>query len=467
MLGPGIYGLFSFGQSFVNLSRIMALLGLEVGGTRYTARFRTQQNSAAERRMARDLVLLVFAWGTIIAIGFFFLIGPLSLQSEQDVGTTVAALRWFVPAIPLSALLFLLTALAEGQRRIALGVITRDVLRPALTVILAFVVLWFGRDIISVVQVYTLSMLLAVLATGFFLYRYLPKKSGKDALSAYSFREVINFSLPLFPTRLLKQVGNYLEIFILGFLATSIDVGVFSAAARSAGLVAFGLQAIMRIYMTLAAELHTKEDYKQLESLQHLATRWATLLSIPSVLAVILVGEGIMALFGESFIPYKNILVILALGQAVNAATGPISGTLSMAGHSRLLLFNSISTLTLNIVLDLYLINRFGVIGAAIGSAVVMVIANLMAVIEVRIILGIQSFGRDLLRPAIAGVGTLLISWPILNYLDQLPTLIHLALGLILIGLCYAALYWPLAPAADKEMVHITLRRLRGMRFNR
>lgn len=461
-LGSSMYGLFAFGVTNVNLSRLFALLGLDFGVNRYVARFRAQENPAAERRLVRTLLAIVIVWGILLAIGFIFFAAVIAQRSDQDPEMATRVLRWFAPAIPLAGALYFLTSAADGQRRVIVGTIARDTLRPGLTILLASILLFLGGDLIGVVYTYVIAMFLAFLVSLLFLRKYfIPNRNIPGNASQFSLKEVLNFSLPIFPAKFLREVGNQLEIFLLGYLATTADVGIFSAAARTAVFVAFGLQAVMRIYNTLAAELHTKGDMKQLESLQHLATRWSTTFSLPALIAIILLGDEILALFGRDFTGFKTVLVILALGQAINAASGPVSGTLHMAGYSRVLLMNSAIAVTTNIALDWWLIGRYGVLGAAIGSAIVMVLINLLAVVEVQYLLGIRSFGRSLLRPAFVGLITYTITWGILSQLTDVLPILRLGIGLACIGLLFGGLYWRVAPDEDKELALNAIKRLR------
>lgn len=464
-LGTSLFGLFSFGVTNVNLSRIFALLGLDFGVSRYVARFRAQNNPAAERKLVRTLLLIVIIWGTLLAIAFSFFAVIIAQRSDQDPQTAARVLRWFAPAIPLAGALYFLTAAADGQRRVIVGTIARDTLRPGLTILLATLLLFLGGDLIGVVYTYVIAMFLAFLLSLLFLRQYFtPNRTLPGDPNAFSLKEVLNFSLPIFPAKFLREVGNQLEIFLLGFLATSADVGIFSAAARTAVFVAFGLQAVMRIYNTLAAELHAQGDMRQLESLQHLATRWSTTFSLPAYIAILLLGDEILALFGKDFAEFKIVLIVLATGQVINAATGPISGTLHMAGYSRVLLMNSIIAVSTNIALDWWLIDLYGVLGAAIGSAIVMVLINLIAVIEVQYLLGIRSFGRSLLRPAFVGLITYGLAWGLLTFIGDLIPVLRLGLGLAFIGLVFASLYWLIAPPEDKELAYNAVKRLRKRR---
>ncbi len=464
-LGAGPYGIFNFGLATVLLARFVALLALDRGAVQYIARFRTLKQKHNEWQLARRLTLLVAGWSILVGLGLFLLAGRLTASQAEDSAAMAAVVRWFAPAVPLSALLYLLTSIADGQRRITLGVVTRDILQPGAAVVFAAIVLWVLQGtVLGVVQAFLLSMIIALAVTFYFLRNYyIPgrKPAAPPTEAGFSMREVINFSIPVFPARLLKEVGNRLEIFLLGYLATSEAVGLFSASANIAFLVIFGLQAVLRIYSTLAAEFFAQNDLHQVEQTQHLATRWATTFSLPALIAAWLLGPDILRLFGDRFADQGMVLLILALGQFINAATGPVSVTLHMAGFSRLLLFNSLTAVAANVGLGWWLIGQMGVMGAAIAGATVMAVMNLIAVIELQWLVGIRSFGRGLLRPLAAGLATLAVVWPAVTLMTSAPHLVRLVGGLGLIGLTFTLAYWFVAPPEDKKLFQLAWARAR------
>jgi len=68
------------------------------------------------------------------------------------------------------------------------------------------------------------------------------------------------------------------------------------------------------------------------------------------------------------------------LGYAVNAVTGPVGVTLTMAGHAWLNLVDQAAALVVRGLLGVWLIPRMGVLGAAVASATAMVLANVLRV---------------------------------------------------------------------------------------
>ena len=74
---------------------------------------------------------------------------------------------------------------------------------------------------------------------------------------------------------------------------------------------------------------------------------------------------------------------ILAIGQFVNVATGSVEYLLMMSGYEELFRNNSTCVAIVNIILCLILIPLFGIIGAAISTAISFAAANLIAMMLV------------------------------------------------------------------------------------
>jgi O-antigen/teichoic acid export membrane protein len=86
-------------------------------------------------------------------------------------------------------------------------------------------------------------------------------------------------------------------------------------------------------------------------------------------------------------------LVILCIAQLFNLGTGNVTIILLMVGKSSWNLINSAVSLTVNVGLNLILIPRLGITGAAIAWAASIVVSNLAAVLEVHYLLRIRPFG--------------------------------------------------------------------------
>ena len=99
-----------------------------------------------------------------------------------------------------------------------------------------------------------------------------------------------------------------------------------------------------------------------------------------------------MGIFGNSFKSGAFILVILALGQFINVITGSVGYLLMMSGNERLLRNNIIFIAVLNLTLNLLLIPKYGILGAAISTSVSLALQNIISMVIVKYRLGIWTF---------------------------------------------------------------------------
>ena len=129
------------------------------------------------------------------------------------------------------------------------------------------------------------------------------------------------------------------------------------------------------------------------------ALRTATLLnvafSIPAFVAIVMLGPVLLQWFGEEFVSGTACLHWLALGQLSMTLCGPVMYVLNMTGFERI--GNRIlwTTALINVAINVYAIPRMGIVGAAVATALSLVIWNVAAAWAVQQKLGL-SVWRDL-----------------------------------------------------------------------
>jgi O-antigen/teichoic acid export membrane protein len=99
--------------------------------------------------------------------------------------------------------------------------------------------------------------------------------------------------------------------------------------------------------------------------------------------------------------------MILIGSQIVLSCVGPAGNILTMTGYERIQLVNNLLALGLNIGLNLFLIPRYGILGAAIATSVSLAVLNVLRVIQVIRFIGISPFSTNYFRgifPVGAGV---------------------------------------------------------------
>jgi O-antigen/teichoic acid export membrane protein len=94
-------------------------------------------------------------------------------------------------------------------------------------------------------------------------------------------------------------------------------------------------------------------------------------------------GMPLLQLFGDGYGSGTRVLVILSVAMLVATGLGMVDMVLAMAGHTAWNLGNAVVGLTAQIGLDVWLIPRHGVTGAAVGWSAAILLRNFAALVQV------------------------------------------------------------------------------------
>jgi O-antigen/teichoic acid export membrane protein len=141
-------------------------------------------------------------------------------------------------------------------------------------------------------------------------------------------------------------------------------------------------------------------------------------------------------------------LTIATLIQAALGAAGP---TLSMSGRTKLVLINTVCAFIINILLNIFLIPRYGIIGAAWATFISLTFIGLVRVIEVGFILKMNFIDTKILKPIIAGIITYQILYIIKSYIMNYHTLITLGIASMSSLAIFGSIIWLLRIEDDDK----------------
>ena len=182
-------------------------------------------------------------------------------------------------------------------------------------------------------------------------------------------------------------------ILIAGALVSSTEIAYLSAAQRTAMLTSFVLMVVNMVVAPRYALLWKEDKIKEIQRLAKWSTRGMVILVIPIVAVMLAVPELIMGLFGAEFVVAGNLLAIMAIGQFINVATGSVGFLLNMSGHERDFRRVTMFAGPMTIILSYFFIVQWGVLGAAIATAVGLSLQNIGALFMVRKRLGFWPIG--------------------------------------------------------------------------
>lgn len=385
-LGADGTGIYFLAFAIITVCSMVSRFGLDTAVIKVVGRDHDKQDSGAMRGLYRGSASAVLAIGCVIAAATW-LFAPEIAERVFDRLELTGALRHLAPAIPLLALLNVQAAFFLGIHRASAAISLQNVLVPAIAIAMMLVVLE-PSDPKVVSTTYSLSVLLACGAG--MLTWYLVSGPGKGRPSYVRIPELLSIAPAMLMAKFMNRiVMRWVAVILLGYWASSGDVGQFAVATRLTLVMSFALVVANAVVAPRIARQFSEGDISGMARVGSLATRMALVLSSPVIVIFLVFPDWTMSLFGSEFRSAAPILVILAIGEVVNVLTGPVGFLLQMTNHEKDFRNCTVLGALSQLLLCILLIPKNGAIGAAVAMALSLAVTNLSAIGYVWIRLGI------------------------------------------------------------------------------
>jgi O-antigen/teichoic acid export membrane protein len=401
-LGTGLFyeavGLLLIGSS-------IAKLGADVGLIRMIPRYWTLGRTRDLRRLVYvGLVPVLIVGGGLSAL-LFILAPELAELAARDEASSdlVPYIRVLAPFLVLNAATTVLTNATRGFHTMVPLVVVNNIARPLARPVLAFAVLAAGMGGVAVAFAYGLPVAGGLVVALLWLLRLVRRaellgteEAPAPTPTARLASEFWRFASGRAAAAVFTTAVWWLQPLLLGALRSTADAGVYVAATRYINLGSFALTVLYLAISPQISALLSQGDKERASAMYQTSSAWLVLSSWPIYLTLAVFAPFVLQVFGGGFVEGQTALLILSLAQLFAMAAGPANTVLLMGGHSLLNTFNTVLGLTVNLALNLWLIPKYGLEGAAIAYAASIVSNNLAALIELRVFMKMSPVGIEL-----------------------------------------------------------------------
>lgn len=406
---PAVYGLFVEANTVVTVLGYGAKLGLDSLILRYLSTYRAKEERGMAAGLVRFAVLVALLSGLIWGAAFFALAFVLA-HSVFHKDIFALPFKEASLLVPFIGIQLVVASGLQAAKAIKWKVYVDRLIQPALTLLMLAVFYFLGLKLEALIFA-TVVGYLASSITGYLLLGKATKKFVCGTRPTYDFKTWLLFALPMFFNTMIRNVLNSTDVLFLGVLATQSQIAFYGAADRVSYFVVAPLLALNAIFSPMIAEYHAKGQKGQLESMFKVVTKWSFSLSWPIFLCFVVFHGAILGVFGKQYTQASLVLILLSLGNLVDAGVGSVNYLLVMTGRPRVILFNTVTTMVLNVTLAVLLVPRLTIVGAALAAALTVIILNVVALIEVYWFMRIQPYRWDTLKPVLAGGVAALVGW--------------------------------------------------------
>jgi len=457
LLGAQMLGIYSLGNAVTRIAEIFALMGLDNGVLRFVSR--DTENTQNVNSSIYSSIKAGLLSSIVISIILFFSAELIVNNFLKEDKFLIIVIKLFSLSLPFSVLTLISSSATQAFKILKYKIFVNQIVNP-LTLLIAFISSFYflGTKLSILIPTVTSAIVGLIFILKFL--RNFAKISFKNLIKSKVNMEILRFSIPLMFVSAIGIIMHWVDIVMLGILSNATDVGMYHPIDRTAGLVRMILFAFAGIFSPIFSENYFKKNIVGMKESYQSSSKYILTFSLPVFIFLFIFASPMLSLFGSEF-QNAVALKILLTGIFVQTIFGLGSSTLSMSGNTTFNLINVSIALILNISLNYILIPQYGIIGAALSTAIALFILSILRFIENILILNLNIFSVKLLKPIFSGIITFIIFIYLKSIFSNLFSLesifslvIYLLAHFIFVCSTYLIIYFLLGfDKEDKELI--------------
>ncbi len=404
-------GAFFTATSLFLILEEFAVLGADNGLPYFIARLRSLGKDSQIRQVLRSATVPVVFASIIAAALLVVFAHPLAsamLSGRASHGTSLTAvtdaLRALALALPFAALLDALLGATRGFRDMRPTVAIDRTGRSFLQLLAGAVAAVLGASAL-LAPLWALAYIPCA-AAAWILLRRIERRSRKPSAppdhpraGSGAKRDTFwRFTAPRALAMGAQILIQRLDIVLVGIMRGPIAAAIYTAATRFLVVCQLGNAAVSMASQPQFSHLFARRDRAAAGAVYQVTTAWLVLMIWPLCLLAIIYGSEVLKIFGHSYQAGAGVMAILGGSMLLASACGNVDVVLTSTGRSALSLANGLIALGVNVGVDLALIPRYGITGAAIGWAAAIITSNLIPLVQVNRIVRLHPFGNATVR---------------------------------------------------------------------
>lgn len=402
-LGKADVGAFFVATAVFTIVATSFQLGAHVGFVRFIPQHRVHDRGGDVLPMLAIGLVPVVALGAVAGMGMFFAAGWLAHVVSAGPAEDLVRrdLRAFSPFVPVLSAFTVVVAALQGMGSMRPSVTVDKLGRTGLQVLAGGVALAIGGSL-AFVAAWAAPYLIGLVAGSLWLLRLVSRlgaTAGRPLTRPASLaREFWKFSGPRGVASVFQVLVLWLDTVLIAALSTTEQAGTYAVATRYLVVGTLAVGALLQVFAPKVSELFARGEMAALSSVYQGSVAWLMALVWPVYVTIAVFSPTLLLLFGHRYTSASGVLALLAAAMLFATACGPVDVVLLMAGRSWYSLCNWGLALSVNVGIDVWLIPRHGMMGAAIGWSASILARNFAALIEVWVLLRLHPVGPGFRR---------------------------------------------------------------------
>ena len=386
--GTDTYGIFVLAVIAINLITSIVSLGLPGGLLRYAAVYRGKKELDKIKHIFKFTAIITVITSVLFAIVVYYFSDFIAINIFHNSDLSYY-LKWFSITIPLSVLASVYLSIMLAYEKANWYSFIRNILVNVVQVAVLVLLIYLGLKKNAIILSFVFGVIVMLITSYYVCRKKIPEVFNKYVLTKSDKRTVninlINYSYPLILSGVVMFFFTSIDSFVIGYFLDVKMVGIYNAAIPLATLLSIVPSLFISLFFPLITKEYAVNNMSLIKETSKQVGKWIFLLNLPLLIIMILFPGAIINLFwGPDYLAATNSLRILSIGTFIFSIFLVSDNLISMAGRSKISLFNISLGALLNFFLDIILIKPYGITGVAFGTLIVYIVWSIITMLQAR-----------------------------------------------------------------------------------
>ena len=289
-------------------------------------------------------------------------------------------------------------------------------------------ILNFENFVLFLIYGYYLRLLIVI------IYSFYINKPRISFAFKSDFKEVFKYCLLIFLSGAASSIILDIDKSMLSSILTVENVAYYSVAVFIAAVIEIPGRAMFQILSPVVADAINKNHFKKLEGLlKKSSTNLVLVASLFFLLINLNLNDFYEMLNQDGYSVGIPIVIIVSFGKLYSMSIGCINNIISNSKYYYYTFWFSLFSSILAVVLNIYLITEYGIVGAAYATLIVLIIMNSLKLYLIKVKFNIHPYSKDTVKIIVLSIlGFVIFSNLKLDFDPVLNIIVKSSLVLIL-----------------------------------
>ena len=372
-LGPSGLGLYTLVFTIYLFGMQFGTFGINAALTNYVAEY--YEDLPRLKEIISSGILGSIVSGSIMGLFLYLFSSIISIQLFHSPEMT-NLLRITSLCFPFISMQKAVIGTLNGLKEMKWYAVVNTVQNLLMMIISFVLVIFLNMDVSGAVLGFVIpTILVGLLSLTFTKNFFIPPT--KTTIKV--FKEISRFGFYIVLANSIGMVNTQIGSLMIGYFMNETEVGYYAVATLFLQGVTLLPQAIQAVTTPTIAVYYRKGDFHNIRKLlKNAMFKTSAVILCISLILTIFGKFLIIFLFTEEFLPAYLPMLILLVGYFIHSVYASIGGCLSSVGKVHILFKIDMICAGLNLLLNLVLIPRFGLIGAASATSLSMIFTTLV-----------------------------------------------------------------------------------------